>query len=650
MSWFCRVRNIFRAERVSEEIERELRFHVAERADKLMAQGMSESEALREARKIFGNYSAQKEGTRGMDTMAWLEAAWGDVRYGLRQLRQSPGFTTVAVLSLALGIGANAAIFQLIDAIRLRGLPVERPSELASLGRPRKSFVQGSYSSRNVAFTYAQIEALSRYQQAFSDFMYFHDTRLNMSRGGRPRYAEGLLVSDNFLRVLGLKPIVGRDLPPGSNRSCEDAGVLVSYAFWQSEFGGDMKVLGKAMTLEGQQLPVIGVMPPGFYGVEPGHKFDLAVPLCADQIFSSDGKTRLDQKMAWWLAVIGRMKPGWTVERTSKQLRDISPAIFRESLPAEYRASESKLYITNKLEAISAVAGVSSVRRNYGDPLTVLMCITGLVLAIACANLANLLLAKASARGREIAVRQALGATRVRLIAQMLWESVLLSFAGAFVGMFLAQVLTRVLVNFLRGSGNSNLELPPGIDWHVFAFTGLLACLTCLLFGFVPALRASASTPANAMRGSRTSTATRERNGLRRALVVSQVALSLVLLVAALLFTRSLQRLFQSSLGFEAKNVLVATVSANTSSFAKPEYRRELFRDLDTRLRQSRGVSSSAAVNFVPLGGFGWNEKAHADVEDAAAEGKFELVQPERSGLLRHHGHAIACWARFYGT
>lgn len=641
MSLFRKLRNTFRGNALSSELDNELAFHVAERADELIAQGLPKDEAFLQARKAFGNSSLVKERTRDMNIAGWLDAVREDFAYAWRQLGLNPGFTAIAVLSLGLGIGANTAIFQLIDGIRLRGLPVERPSELAALNRPRDFFVSGAYTSRNVAFTSAQLASLSKHQRAFSELLFFNDTRFNMSPGGRPHYVDGLFVSPSFLHVLGLRPILGRDFASDEAQSCADSGVLISHSFWTAVFGGDMNVVGKLLTLEGQKVPIIGVTPAGFYGVEPGLKFDIAAPLCADRMFATDGKGRLEDPMAWWLAVIGRLRPGWTVAQASKHLLEISPAVFRESLPAEYRPDAAKRYRANKLDAVSASSGMSLVRRQYESPLWILMCISGVVLLIACANLANLLLARGSAREREIAVRQALGASRSRLVLQMLSESVLLSFLGAVAGLALAKGLTRSLLTFLGGSDAIQFHLPLDLDRRIFLFTGSLACLTCLLFGLVPALRASAASPISSMRGSRTSTSTRERHGLRRILVISQVALSLVLLVAAILFTRSLAHLFASSVGFDARNVLVATISARTAGSVNPDDRAGLFRAIDARFAKVPGISSYSAVRFVPLGGFGWNGNVHADNDKLLSAGQLSWFDRSGPGYFATMGTSL---------
>jgi putative ABC transport system permease protein len=634
MSWHARLRNVFRTEGLSDELDSEFAFHIAETVDRLVAAGTPEKEAWREARLRLGNYSLQKERTRDMNVAGWLEAARADIFYAFRQLKLNPGFTAVAVLSLALGIGANTAIFQLLDAIRLRGLPVKDPWQLATIARGGNRgdfFTAGSYTSREEAFTYAQVEELRKHQQAFSGMLTFWPTRFNLSETGRSRYAEGLLVSSNFLDVLGVSPIAGRGFSEGDDKAvCFSGGAVLSYGFWQREFGGDLKAIGKTISLNGHFFPIAGVTPASFFGVEAGQRFDVALPLCADNVFAKDGKGRAFNRMAYWLTPIGRLKPGWSVEQASMDAVNLSPTIFRETVPPEYRPDFVKRYLKNKLQVISASAGVSALRRQYANPLWILMAITGSVLLIACANLANLLLARASAREREIAVRQAIGASRPRLMMQLLTESLLLAGAGAVLGMCLAQVLSRTLVAFLN-TANNPIAVPTGLNWHVFGFLAGLAIVTCILFGLAPAIRASGGAPAAAMHGARTSTATRERNGLRRILVSTQVALALVLLVAALLFSRSLQKLLAMSLGFDSHNVLVTSVTATGPDSENQQKRGALFRELKERIDSLSGVVSAAPVRFTPFSGYGWNNQVHADSDPARTEGKeswFNRVGP----------------------
>ena len=627
MSWYTRVANVFRAGRLGRQLDDELAFHIAELTDELVARGMPVRAARREALRRFGNYTVQKEKTQDMDIARAIETAFADLRYAVRQLRLSPGFTAVAVLSLALGIGANTAIFQLIDAIRLRSIPVREPSQLAAIDTLPEFFSSGWYSARHRAFSYAVFDQVRRHQQSFTDMLAFGTTRFNLSRGGESRYADGLYVTANFFDLLGVTPLLGRGFTGADDKAdCAEAGAVLGYSFWQREFGGDAAALGRTISLNGRSFPIIGIAPREFFGLEPARRFDVAVPLCADTLLASEDSRRMFLRHAFWLTPIGRLKPGWTLETASAHIRDISPVIFRETLPESYRADAAKKYLANKLKAVSASAGLSSLRTRYENPLWILLATTGLVLLIACANLTNLLLARASAREREIAVRQALGASRIRLIGQLLTESMVLAVLGGLLGAVLAQGLSRATIAFID-NGNQQLHLSLGPDWRVLAFTAALALLTCILFGLAPAVRAARSMPAHVMKGGRT-TADAGRNGLRRTLVVSQIALSLVLLVGALLFGRTLRNLLATDTGMNSDGVLVASIDAALPKL-QPERRALVFDQLEERIRSQPGVISAARVAMSPFSGSGWNEDVRAGGNNS---GEKKLVWMNRTG------------------
>lgn len=638
MAWIARAANVFRQNWLLRRLDDELAFHVAERIDDLVAGGMTPDEARTEALRRFGNYTRQRERTRDMNIVAWLEALVADMKYGARQLANHPGFTTVAVLSLALGVGANTAIFQLINALRLRSLPaVEAPWELASLARGKDFHTSGWYSSRHQAFTYAQYEAVRRSQEAFTDVLVFGPTRFNLARGGEARYAEGLWVSSNFLDVLGVRPAMGSGFARVEDEAdCSQAGVVLSHAFWQREYGGKSGILGQDLYVEGRMLPIVGITPPAFIGLEPGRQFDVAVPICVDTLLAQEPRARrLDRRDAWWLTMVGRLKPDWNVTRASAHLTGLSPAIFRETLPPSYRPDGAEKYLKNTLIVEDARAGMSSLHRAYKDPLWILLTVAGLVLLIACANLANLLLARASARQREMAVRQAVGASRVRLIVQLCTESLLLASLGAILGLGIAHIAGRALIAFLT-TQDQPIVLALGIDRNLFLFTTGLAVLTCLLFGVAPAIKATSTPPAAAMSGARGIAQSAERHRLRRGLVVAQVALSLVLLCGALLFAQTLRNLLTTDSGMVPEGVLVASVDAKLPDL-KPEQRLLMFDQIEQRIAAQPGVVSVAQVFLSPFGGSGWNGQVRAKGSGDAEEKEswFNSIGPGYFGALK---------------
>ncbi len=628
MPWFTRWRNVFRSEELDRELRDELAHHLAESSERLEAQGMSHEDAVCAARRRLGNYSIQKESTRDMNVAAWLDQTRADLMYGLRQLRLSPGFTAVAVLSLALGIGANTAIFQLVNAIRLKKLPVKDPHELVILKYVQPSHRSGWGSSRSGEFTYSQWQQIQAQHEPFSGVLAFSANRFNLSRGGEPRFAEGMYVSGDFFRVLGVSPIAGRTFMAQDDSASCNAGAVISYAFWQRELGGDPQVLGRKLSLDGYSVPIIGVTPPAFFGVEVGVRDDVAVPLCADRLISERSRIPLDY--AWWLSVMGRLKPGWTLAQATAYLRTTSPQIMRATLPSEYNPGFAKLFLTNTLEAQAAQGGVSDLRRRYEQPLYLLLGISGLVLLIACANLANLLLARATAREAEIAVRLAMGASRGRVVRQFLAESLLLALFGTVSGGVLAFALSRSLILLITSSENS-IYLDTGMDWRVLGFAVGLAILTCLLFGLLPALRGTRLSPACAMRStSRSVTTGRERFSLRRALVATQVAFSLVLLFGALLFVRTFCNLLKSDPGFRSEGVLTAGIDLEKAPIPK-ERRRGLYRELTEKFSAIPGVVSAAQIDATPISGSSWDENVGPDGAPAATSHKrawFNRVSP----------------------
>ncbi len=413
---------------------------------------------------------------------------------------------------------------------------------------------------------------------------------------------------------------------------CGTPGAVVSYAFWQRELGGDRAALGRELSLDGRRFPVIGVTPPQFFGVEVGNRFDVAVPLC------SDLNNRARSRTSWWLSAMGRLKPGWTDRRVANYLKTVSPAIMEATLPPTYRPDQAKRYLANNLVADGSANGVSQLREQYESPLSLLLAATGLVLFIACANLANLLLARANVREREMAVRQAIGASRARLVRQLLSESLLLAVLGTVLGVGLAQVLSRTLIAFLSTPDNP-VFVGLQLDLRMLGFTAAMAIGTCLLFGLLPALRATRIAPAAAMRtGGRGMTAGRERHGLRRALVTAQVALSLVLLVGALLFVRSLQKLLDVQPGFRPEGIVAVNVNITPGKYPK-ERRPVVYAEILERLRAQPGVVSAAQVNMTPISGSGWNEGVQPDA--FTGEPKNSFFNRYGLGYLKTMGTAL---------
>ena len=543
-----------------------------------------------------------------MKFSGWLHSLAQDLRYGLRLLRLNPGFTAIVVLSLALGTGANTAIFQLIDSLRLRTLPVAHPEQLANVRILDRSWGSGRVHGRYADITNAQWEQIRDHQRVFSGmFAWATEGGFNLARGGEARYASGMWVSGDFFKTLEVPALRGRTLTADDDRrGCGSPPAVISYAFWQREYAGGPDILGRMISLEGHPFEIVGITPPGFTGIDVGRQFDVAVPLCSEALIHGE-LSLIDLRNGYWLAAVGRLKPGVTIEQANAEMAALSTGILETTTPPQYDTEAQKHYLRYKFGAFPAATGFSNLRRLYETPLWMLLAIAALVLLIACANIAILLLARASVRGREIAVRLSLGASRGRLIRQLLVESLLIGVAGTVLGAVLAQWVSRFLVAFIATSGpDVFVDLHP--DWLVLSFTMGIALLTTILSGLAPAFRATRIAPAAALKSAgRNLAGGREHFSLRRSLVVSQVAFSLVLLVGAILFVRSLKNILSVNAGFHTAGIMEADLDFRQLKIPAPQ-RQGYKLNLIDRLRALPGIEGIADASVVPLSGHGWQE------------------------------------------
>jgi predicted permease len=548
---------------------------------------MAPDAARRAALRALGGIEQRKEEMRDARGVTMVENVSRDVRLAVRQLRKQPGFTFTAIVSLALGIGANTAIFQLLNALSLRTLPVRAPHELVEM-RLTGDGRAGRHTGRNRQISLPQYEELLSRQQAFSALIAFGDTRFNLSPAGEVHYVDGLWVSGNFFDTLGVTPATGRLIGPADDgKGCGEGVAVISYALWQSRFGGRADIVGQTVPGPGMAVRIVGVTPPGFFGVEVGRQFGVAMPICAS------GQTRRDH---WWLAAIGRLKPGWTAAQAQAHLQGILPDVQRAAMP-DYRADWRTLYEKMTVQVVDASAGVSPLRRSYVRPLWVLMAVAGLVLLIASVNLANLLLARATARRQEFAIRLAIGGTRGRVLQQVLTESLLLAVLGSIAALVVALAVSRSIPP-LMSTVVDRIHLDLSMDWRVFGFTTAAGLATALVFGLAPALRLAATPVVGRDRGA----AANDGVGVRRMLVAAQIAVTLVLVFGGLLFLRTFRNLSMQDLGIAEAGVVVANVFFLPE--AQPEAKRpDAYRDLDSRLRAMPAVTSIAETYTTPLGG-----------------------------------------------
>jgi putative ABC transport system permease protein len=549
--------------------------------------------------RSLGNLTQLAEASRAVWIWPFLETLVQDTRYALRTLRSSPGFAATAVLSLALGIGGNTAIFSILNAVMLRSLPVEDPQRLVQLGSPRPDPTR----PLRVSFTNPIWEQVRDHQQAFSGTLAYSTDRFDLAAGGESHFAEGLWASGDFFHVLGVPAMRGRVFTPDDDiHGVSHAGpvAVIGYGFWKRHFASDPDIVGKTIRLNRHPFTIIGVTPPWFTGLDVDTPYDVAIPIGCEPILRTDASALADRDW-WWLRILGRLLPGETLQQAETKMKALAPEVNRATLSTYYGG---KQYLQRSFALRAAATGFSDTGTQYRKALFTLMAVVGVVLLIACTNIANLLLARAAARQREVSIRMAIGAARRRVVRQLMSESLLLSILGAMGGLFFAVWGSRLLVRFLSKTG-SKLQLDTAPDLRVLAFTMGVAIVTGLLFGLAPALSATSVSPNNALK-ERARGMAGGRFGLSSALVTGQVALSLMLLVGAGLFLGTLRNLLTIDLGFSLHNVLLVRADMMQTNVPK-EQRPRMYREIVERLRGVPGVQSASSSVMTPIGRGQWD-------------------------------------------
>jgi putative ABC transport system permease protein len=530
-----------------------------------------------------------------------------DLRLAVRALKSTPVVSFVAVLSLALGIGANTAMFSIVNSLLLRALPVKAPQELALL---TDNAARGITSWTNSIW-----EQIRQRREVFDGVFAWSTMRFNLAAGGETEFADGIWASGSMFETLGVPAMLGRTFTEADDArggGPDGPVTVISYAFWQRRFGGAADAIGKTLEIERTPYTIIGVTPADFFGPDVGRAFDIAIPIGTEPLIRGK-ESALDQKWWWWLTVMARLKPGQSIEAGTAALRGLQPQIREGALPDGPPGAVAD-YLKEKFTLVAAGTGNSSLRRRYERPLLTILVVVALVLLIACANIANLLLARATARRHEWSVRLALGASRWRLGRQLLTESLILAGAGAALGVVVAQWGSRLLVSQLSTQTNT-VFLDLALDWRVLVFTSAVTIATALLFGTAPALRATRAAPAYALRASAGQARSPIVYGLPRrslgegwasGLVVAQVALSLVLVVAAGLFVRTFSSLARLHLGFDRDRVLLVSVNAQRTDVPAAD-RLPLWERLRQRVLAVPGVSAAAVSFMTPVTGGVWN-------------------------------------------
>jgi putative ABC transport system permease protein len=557
-----------------------------------------------------------------------------DVRLAMRSLRATPVVSLVAVLSLALGIGANTAIFSLVNSLVLRTLPVADPSRLVVVN-------DASVTSPGIqSWTFAIWDNIRQRAQPFDGAFAFGAPRFNLAQDGEQQLVDGLYVSGQYFSTLGVPALVGRTLTEQDDvrGGGKDGPVaVISYAFWQRRFGGAANAVGQAIAVERVPFTIVGIMPPEFFGSEIGRAFDVAIPLGTEPLIRGK-ESNLDRRSSWWLTVMLRLKPGQSIETATAALRGVQAHIREGAMPQDWLPRLQAGFLKEPFSLVPGASGTSVLRNRYQRPLLTILVVVALVLLVACANIANLLLARATARRHELSVRLALGAPRWRLARQLLVESLVLSMAGALLGLVFAAWGSRALVAQLSTQVNRVvLDLP--LDWRVIGFTMAVSVATALLFGTAPAFRAARVDPIDAIKEHGRSAGGDGRVSVSSGLVIAQVALSLVLVVAAGLFVRSFAGLTQVRLGFDREQILVVNVNALRSR-VDPAERTALFQRLTDAVAGVPGVVRAAGSVVTPVSNSTWGFNVNVP-------GAPELPERDRNVLMNM---VTPGWFATYGT
>ncbi|HYI95905.1 MAG TPA: ABC transporter permease [Bryobacteraceae bacterium] len=599
-----RLRYWMESARRSEALREEMELHLAEKAAELEADGMTAERARAEARRQFGNVGQKREESREI----WMTRFWSelvqDVRYGCRTMTTNKVFSALAVLSLALGIGANTAIFSLMESILLRSLPVADPASLVVLNwhspppqNASKEWVHVVHGVQGILwpgdkgamvsgmFPYAAFERLREENPVFSTlFGYFDGQSTNLAIRGQAMSASTEYVTGEYFRGLAVSSAAGRLIGPEDDRPSAPPVAVISFATSQNRFGGPANAIGQPILVNNVPFTVIGVAPPEFFGVDPAAAPDLYLPLHTNLLIDGAGAARMyGDGNFYWIEMMGRLRPGVSIAQAQAVLAPRFNQWVTTTAKTDGERAKLPALILNP-----GAAGLGSLRRQYSKPLYVLLTMVALILAIACANIANLLLARAAARRREMAVRLSLGAGRFRVVRQLLTESVMLASLGGTLGILFAIWGVRSLT-LLFSRGQENFTLHAELNWNVLGATAALSILCGLLFGLAPAIQSTSPDVMPALKNGRGGG---PRRRAQHVLVVAQIAMSFVILVAAGLFVQTLNKLHSVQLGYARENILLFSLNARQAGHRDPEIT-TFYTDLRKRFEAIPGVSSA---------------------------------------------------------
>lgn len=613
-SFFRKLSWLGRRRQKEAELREELEFHLEEEAEERRADGLTEEEAGYSARRDLGNYTLVQEDTRAAWGWTLLEQFIQDVRYALRSLRKSPLFTAVAVLTLALGIGANTAIFSLMDQVLLELLPVKHPEQLVLVAEGGIRFGD-SWGDNDIS--YPMYRDFRDGNQVFSGMFCRYPTSVSLGYGDRTDRVAAELVSGSYFPVLGVTAVIGRTLTPDDDRIPGGHPVaMLSYSFWQNRFASDQSIVGRQIVINGYTFTVVGVSQAGFDGVELGYKSKVFIPMMM-QARMTPRSDRLEARSLSWVTAVGRLKPGVDIAQAKASLQplmhDILEVEVQEPTPQHYSDYDREQFLKNSVELLPGSQGWSGLREHMQTPLWVLTALSGAVLLLACANLANLLLARATTREREMAVRLAIGAGRRRIIRLLLVESLLLSLIGTAMGLGLAFLADRVLLaTYFSADSAGDFPISPVPDVRVLGFALGTMFLTALVFGLAPAIQSSQADIAPNLKDRAVSAVGGKQVFLRKLLASGQIALALLLLIGASLFLRTLANLENTGPGFSTEHLMAFSVDPSLNGYTD-ERTKDFFRRLTDDLQALSGVSSVGLSTMPILQGYGWKNPVIAE-------------------------------------
>jgi predicted permease len=600
-----RIKSLFRRQRMNDELAEELEFHQTLLRDKLLRQGVPAEQVDTTTRRTFGNPSRWSERLREVWQFRSVENLLRDISFSVRMLKKSPGFTAIALLTLALGVGANTAVFSLVNGLLLRPLPVPHSDQLVVLGMD-----QGN-PRINYSFPEPFFRALERKHELFSGAFAFSSRNGFLVRGkSGNEIVPGILVSGDYFSTLQTPALLGRYLTPLDDRtggSPEGLAVVISDAYWKIRFNRAPDVIGQRLQIANTPFTVVGVMPKRFIGADPAQRPEIFVPLATEPIIDAPENLIAAGYHGWWLTVMARLQPGVTLENVNAALIPMSMPILHDTVPdAGWIARQKTRHF--HFVAEPGARGFTYVRFFFQKPLMALFAMCGGILLLACMNLASLLMARSAARERELATRLAMGATRKRLIQQLLVESLLIAVLGTFVGLALAPVVGHTLATTLMSGSGREIFIDTSIDLRVLAFAAIVACMAAILIGLVPALQATSHNLNDRIKDGQHATQLHERKRIfPRLLLATQVALALLLVVGAGLLATSLFRLYKSGAGFDPRGVVNIALEMDKQQLDGEPLMR-LYQQFGEAINHQPGVTDVSFASIVPLTHFVWDD------------------------------------------